>query len=247
VSEPVTPTPQATDTLAPEAKPPYTEPGIAQAHLRNFLKAMYAVGEDAEAEYQRALRDLRHNPEAIVSEIAVAYGASRARDYPGRWGLIFAAGELRHPAALPFLVNIAETPLPPEPAEPAHGFSIVGEETILRTTAIEAIGHFVEERRELATAALLRALKQPSLSIRRAAVQVLKKAGASGELIERIRAELPPDFHFLLTLSTPRVEEVAQVPDPRRFLSERGRAATNSPPPALGGPHSREGEPPPEH
>ena len=241
-----TPTPQTADILAPEAKAPYAEPGVAQAHLRNFLGAMYAVGEDAEAEYQRALRDLRHDPGASVSGIAVAYGASRTRDYPGRWALIFAAGELQHPAALPFLVSVAETPLPPEPAEPGHGFSVVGEETILRTTALEAIGHLVEERREPATAALLRALRQPSLSIRRAAVQALKRAGAAGELIERIRAELPPDLHFLLTLSTPQVHEVAQVPDPRRFLSERGRTAPGSPPPALGAPSSPEGEPP-EH
>jgi hypothetical protein len=57
-----------------------------------------------------------------------------------------AAAELQHPAALPFLFNLVLTPIPPEESPDPHSFSTVAEETILRTTAVEGIGHLAKSR-----------------------------------------------------------------------------------------------------
>ena len=140
---------------------------------------------------------------------------------------------MKHRSALAFLNYIVQTPIPPEPKEPSHGFSIVGEETILRTTAIEAIGYLASKGNEKAVDALLGALKQPSISMRRAAVQALRGTKQFKKLHDRVRAELPPDQHFLLTLSTPKVDRVPQVSDPRRFLSEQARSVETEPSPGL--------------
>jgi HEAT repeat protein len=225
--------PPTGDVLSPAKSSEYQVSSRTSAAISNYLRAAVQVGEDAEENYQRALADLRRHPETATVEIAAAYGRVHARDYPLRWALVFAAGELKHRSTLAFLNYIIETPIPPEPKEPSHGFSTVGEETILRTTAIEAIGHLASEGNEKAVDALLRALKQPSISMRRAAVQALRGTKQFKKLHDRIRAELPPDQHFLLTLSTPKVDHVPQVSDPRRFLSEQARSAETEPAPGL--------------
>ncbi len=125
--------------------------------------------------------------------------------------------------ALPLLFSIIETPLPSEPQPPSHGFSIVGEETILRTTAIEGIGHLADEGDDAVLDALFRAIRQPSISIRRAAIQALLHTKGGKMLRQRITACLPPEQYFLLDLVTPRVTEVSQVTEPEHFLSEEAR------------------------
>jgi hypothetical protein len=227
--------PSTGDILSPGKSSEYQASSRTSAAISNYLRAVVQVGDDAQENYRRALANLRRHPETATTELAATYGRVHARNYPLRWALVFAAGELRHPSALAFLNYIVETPIPPEPMEPSHGFSIVGEETILRTTAIEAIGHLASKGNEKAVNALLHALKQPSISMRRAAVQALRGTKQFEKLHDRIRAELPPDQHFLLTLSTPKVDRVPQVSDPRRFLSEQARSMETEPAPGLPG------------
>jgi hypothetical protein len=88
--------------------------------------------------------------------------AIATHDYPTRWAHVHAASELRHPAALPFLRNLILTPIPPEESPDPHSFSTVGEETILRTTAVEGIGYLARGRAD-ATEMLFEALRQLTL------------------------------------------------------------------------------------
>ena len=239
------PTPRTSDTLSPQKQPAtYTGVSIAFAHLQAYMAAISRSAPDAESEYQRALSRLREEPERAAVEIAAAYGGCDVRNYPSRWSLVFAASELRHEALMPFLTHVVDTPLPPEPREPSHGFSIVTEETILRTTAIEALGHLAANGNSDAVEALLRFLKQPSISIRRASVEALRSTKHYKKLVERVRAELPPDLHFLLKLEHPRVHEVKQVSDPKRFLSSEASMAPRDPAPPLRSPSSKRREPP---
>jgi HEAT repeat protein len=238
------PSPQIADFLAAAKPNEFQATSIISTAIGNYLQAAMQVGTDAEKDYQRALAELRRNPEATTVELAAAYGRTHARAYPLRWTLVFAAGELKHPAALAFLNHVVETPIPPEPKEPSHGFSIVGEETILRTTAIDAIGYLASKGNERAIDALLRVLKQPSISMRRAAVQALRGTKQFRKLKRQIRAELPPDQHFLLTLSTPEVEHVPQVSSPRKFLSEQARSTKTEPAPGLPGSGPQSSKPP---
>jgi len=156
---------------------------------------MHRVGDDAEREYTRALETLRRDPEVVMVEIARETRECGMHDYPTRWALVYVASELRHPAALPFLRNVAETPIPPEQSDDPHSFSTVAEETILRTTAIEAIGRIAADRKHAAaTETLWDALKQPSLSVRRAAIQSLyRSVGRSQRVRTRISRILPEE------------------------------------------------------
>lgn len=205
--------------------------------LANAIAAMNGLGDDAEAEYQRALDELRRNADAIAVEIARASSDCDEGDYPARWALVHLASELRHPAALPFLRNLVETPIPPEQSKDPHSFSSVGEETILRTTAVEGVGALASEGKSReATEALWEFLKQPSLSVRRATVQSLyAAAGSSKRVRDRIAALLPEDQRFLLDLKPVDVTDVPQITRPQRHLSQAGREGKTDPPPTFRG------------
>jgi hypothetical protein len=135
---------------------------------------------------------------------------------------------LRHPAALPFLRNLILTPIPPEESPDPHSFSTVGEETILRTTAVEGIGYLARGRAD-ATEMLFEALRQPSLSIRRAAVQSLLATVRGRRLRARIARALPEEHQFLLDLKAVSVRDVPQIRNPERHLSEAGRVEASHP------------------
>jgi hypothetical protein len=205
--------------------------------LANALVAMNRAGVDAEAEYQRALEELRREAPAVAVEIAHASGRCKRDDYPARWALVHVAAELRHPAALPFLRSLVETPIPAERSKDPHSFSSVAEETILRTTAVEGVGGLAREREDRAAVeALWEFLKQPSLSIRRAAIQsIYAAAGSSKRVRDRIAALLPEEQRFLLDLKPVEVTDVPQVARPQRHLSEAGREGRTEPPPVFGG------------
>ncbi len=204
------------------ARPPDSPAGIL---LQNFLVAMNAVGEDAEDTYRRTLADLRKRADLALIEIARAQNDCDRHDYPTRWVHVHAAAELRHPAALPFLLDLAL-------------YSTVAEETILRTTAVEGIGYLAKERRE-AVEALFECLKQPSLSIRRAAVQSLLKTSRGRSLRSRIANALPEDQRFLLDLKALDVRDVPQIKRPQRHLSKTGSQAGIASAPSLPGDEPR--------
>jgi hypothetical protein len=204
--------------------------------LGNLLAVMNATGDDAEDAYKAALKELRGDPEGVVVELVRAESASDPQDYPSRWALVHAAAELRHPATLPFLRNLALTPLPPEEIKDPHSFSIIEEETILRTTAVEAVGRLAVDGRREALDALFEILdQQPSLSIRRAAVQSILKSPRGRRLRGRVTESLPKEQQFLLDLKPTDVTDVPQIKRPERQLSESGRQAKVEGPPNLPG------------
>ncbi len=220
------------DTVGPAQRPqdPFRNSDAANA-LRNFLSVMYSQ-EDAAAEtYARALEPLRGQAEAVVSEIAHLEASLRERDYPSRFALIFAASELRHPAALPWLRSIALSRIPSERSNDTHSFSTVAEETILRTTAIEGLGRLAGDNNGQAIDALFACLTQPSLSIRRAAVQELLKAPEGRNQRERIAAALPEDQRFLLDLRSIDVRDAPQIRNPQQTLAAGVEGGGRTPPP----------------
>lgn len=230
--------PSASDALhKPERRPWRPSASPAGVLLRNFFIAMNAVGDDAEEQYRRALADLRKHADQVVVEIARSQSVCETRDYPMRWAHIHAAAELRHPAALPFLLNLILTPIPPEQSLDPHSFSSVAEETILRTTAVEGIGYLAKSRAE-AVEALFEALRQPSVSVRRAAVHSLLASSRGGKLRARIAKALPENQQFLLNLKAADVRDVPQVTRPQRYLSDAGKRASVGAAPSLPGDES---------
>jgi HEAT repeat protein len=133
--------------------------------------------------------------------------------------------DLRESAALDLFQSILAAPIPPEKAPDMITYSTVGEEVMIRTTAIEGITRLAAtgDRRALE---LLREYAQHEVfSIKRAAVQgYLDAVGPKGR--EELRKILKKQDHFILDL---RRTEVQNVPQPR---VERPSTTMDEPPPA---------------
>jgi hypothetical protein len=225
--------PRTDDALAPpRSRGRVLDAGSAAAILNNFLEAAYAVGVDAEERFRAARLGLRRHPEEALLAIAKVQAGCRRRDYPLRWALVYAATQLNHSAALPLLRDLVLTPIPPEESADPHSFSTVGEETVLRTTAVEGVGRLAAGGNRKALDALFKFLAVPSLSIRRASVQaILRKDRRLGK---RISEHLPVDQRYLLKVVPQKVTAVPQVPNPKRHLRRtEGRLLRKPAPPAF--------------
>ena len=99
----------------------------AGIRLHNLLQVISGVGDEAEEEYQRALKDVREDLEEILVEVAQASAGCHEHDYPLRMALVQIATELSHPATLPYLANIIKTPIADEKSADPHSFSTVAE------------------------------------------------------------------------------------------------------------------------
>jgi len=221
--------PETDNVLLPKV---HTEPSDPvspfTARVNHFLEVMNGIGEEAESAYQEALEDLRTNPEETIIAIAQAEARCSRDDYNLRWALVYAATQMQHDSALPFLYNMAFTPIPTERSAVPHSYSTVGQETILRTTAIEGIGTLAAAGNERASQILFESLSIESTSVRRASIQALFKV--SSDLRERIAEYLPSNYHFLLDVQPMQVSEVQQVESPQRHLREEARLDKPTPP-----------------
>ena len=217
--------------LGPAAEP--IRPSPVGQLLMNFLVAMNGAGEDADDAYKRALSALREHSDEAIIEIARLENCCRTGDYPTRWGLIHAAVQLHHPAALPFFRGVVLTPIAPEASRDPHSFSTVAEETILRTTAIDGVVKLARDGNKVAIESLFDFLSVPSISVKRAAVQGLLNVRQGESLRGRIELSLCPEDRFLLDIRPLDVRKATQIDDPEAQLSDSGRAANKPPTPDL--------------
>jgi hypothetical protein len=222
------------DTIGPGERPqdPFRNNEEGKV-LRHFLSVMDSHGEDAARVYDQALEPLRAKAERVVVEIAHVESFMKETDYPSRWALIFAASELRSPAALPYLRAVALSRIPSERSRDTHSFSTVAEETILRTTAVEGIGRLARDNNAQAVDTLFECLSRPVISIRRAAVQELLSTPDGRNQYDRIAASLPEDQRFLLDLRHIEVHQAPQIRNPRQFLAPAARTDSISAPPPV--------------
>jgi HEAT repeats len=154
---------------------------IGQAMTR-----MGGVGENAERVYREAIDRLRPRAEAVAAAVRGEYFDLDEDQYLERWGLVQLLAELEHPATLEVLGDVLDSPIPPERAPDPHSFSTVGEEVMIRTTAIEALARLSARGDDDAQELLLRLVRNETFSIRRAAVQALVATGDE-DLIRRVR------------------------------------------------------------
>lgn len=223
------------DSLHPGRETIRSAPSPAGQVLLNYLSAINAAGNDAEEVYKEAVAAMRERVEDVATEIARMDGCCRARDYSGRWGLIYAASELSHLAALPYLRSVVLTPIPAEESPNPHSFSTVAEETILRTTAVDGVSRLAAEGHPAAIETLFSFLRVHSISIKRAAVQGLLGVKQGENLRGKIEAHLCPDERFLLDIRPLEVRRATQIDNPEANLSEEGRAANKEVAPDLPG------------
>ena len=191
---------------------------------------MNGAGDDAQVRYAAALDALRGEPEQSVLALAQAEAVCNRTDYPLRWALVYAAAQMNHDAALPYLRNLILTPIPPEQSSAPHSFSTVGKETVLRTTAIEGVGRLAVQGNEAALPALFEFLSIASISVRRASVQAI--LAVNPKLRKKAAEALPADHRFLLDIVPKDVREVPQVQNPKKHLPDK-KPANKPKPPAM--------------
>lgn len=179
---------------------------------------MNSSGDDAEQAYQRSLELLRERADEVVDVVGAQYDALDEDQYLERWSMIQLLTDLRHPASLRVLEEALRRPIPPErSSEPAHGLSTVGEEIMIRTTAVEALGRLSSDGDLAAKELLLRQVRNEAFSVRRAAVQAVADSGDS-QLLESVRKELADgDDQQLLAYRRLDVTSVPQA-EGGRFL-----------------------------
>jgi hypothetical protein len=191
----------------------------------NALSLMSASGPHAESNYQAALRALARQPDAAVAAVTEMYRAAPEDQYITRWAQVQLLSDLRDSAALEFFQSILAAPIPPEKAPDMITYSTVGEEVMLKTTAIEGITRLATTGDRRALELLREYAEHEVLSIKRAAVQgYVEAVGPKGR--EELRKILKKQDHFILDI---RRTEVQKVPQPR---PDRPSTTKDEPPPA---------------
>jgi hypothetical protein len=197
--------------------------------VSDALAAMTASGVDAERDYQRSLAALEHNP-ASADTIASVYRQLDEDRYLERWSAIQLITDMRGTGSVDFLADVLRQPIPEERgSDPAHGFSTVAEEVMIRTTAIEALSRRLAAGDRSAGDVLLSQLGSEILSIRRAAIQAATDSGDEA-LARRVRETVAgTDDEWMLSIRRSGVGSVPQ-PDPRRTLRVQPGADESIPP-----------------
>lgn len=193
----------------PAAAP--ADPNSPEALARNTISLMAATGPDAESNYQAALRTLARQPDAAVAAVAEIYRATPEDQYLTRWAQVHLLSDLREKAALDFFEKILTEPIPPEKAPDMITYSTVGEEVMIRTTAVEGITRLAATGNRRALELLRKYAQHEVFSIKRAAVQgYLEAAGPDAR--DQLRKILREEDHFILNI---RRRDVHEVPQPR--------------------------------
>jgi hypothetical protein len=201
------------------------DPNSPEGLVRNAITLMSASGPHAEADYQGALRALARQPAAAVAAVSEMYRATAEDHYITRWAHVQLLSDLRDKAALDLFQNVLATPIPPEKAPGMVTYSTVGEEVMIRTTAIEGITRLAAAGDRRARDLLRKYAQHEVFSIKRAAVQgYLEAAGPDAR--DDLRKVLREQDHFILDL---RRTDVHNVPQPR---VERPSSRKDEPPPA---------------
>lgn len=195
-------------------------------------ETMAASGEDAERNYQRSLGRLRERAEEVASAVGEQYDALAEDQYLERWGMVQLLTDLRHQATVPALENVLRQPIPPERSDdPGHGISTVGEEVIIRTTAVEALARLASSGDSAAKELLLRQVRHEVFTVRRAAVQAIAESGDT-DLTARVREELSgTEDEQLLNIRRVDVRGVPQAVGGRFVKDSQDDAAPPPEPP----------------
>lgn len=136
--------PDADNNVSVEVTPreglkfPDTDTGKAVA---THLDALFAIGPDAEANYQASLEALRTKPDETITTIVDTYNNADKSLYGERAVLVETLSELRLLQARDALLKIANEKLPERIPVPDDTTTAIEQESIIRMTAIRGLGH----------------------------------------------------------------------------------------------------------
>ncbi|HEX4697211.1 MAG TPA: hypothetical protein VH254_06025 [Candidatus Udaeobacter sp.] len=196
------------------------------------INRMGGVGDDAEENYRRTLSSLRKSGLSVLELIAAEYEDLPEDSYLDRWSLVQLLAELRYPEAVKPLNRIIAARIPAEKLRKSHDMSTVGEEVMIRTTAIEGLVRLSADGVAEAREALLRHAGHRTFSIRRACVQGLMQTGTDDDKRKLRRLLKERKEEGLLKIKQVNVRSVPQ-PIGGRFVVPP-QVKSEAPPPDLG-------------
>lgn len=189
------------------------------ARIVEAINRMGGAGPAAERCYQQSLDALARRGKEVVAALAEEAERLAEDRYLDRWALVQLMAELKHEAALDPLDRLLASRLPEERSNDPHSFTSVGEEVMIRTTAVEALTRIAAEGHPRAAELLLRHSGHENFSVKRAAIQgYLAHGGEKAE--EVLRKTLPERDHFILGI---RRVDVRQVPQAQGGLHLKSR------------------------
>lgn len=212
--------PDPTDALQTSLKNLLGEGGLLGNPLRPVLQQainlMAGVGDEAEEAYQAALAPLRAAGAVVIPLIQDVYSKLPEDQYLTRWSVVQLVADLQTLDAIGFLERILSTPIPPERSPDPHSLTTVGEEVMIRTTAIEALARLSANGNTQALEAIRQQVRHQNRSVRIAAVTTLVEQG--GDSVRQQLADLlPEDERSFVDIRRLAPSEVLQ-PDPTEHL-----------------------------
>jgi hypothetical protein len=125
--------------------------------------------------------------------------------------------ELKDESALGFVDRVLSSRFPDEQSRDPHSFTTVGEEVMIRTTAVEVAARIAAEGSTRALEILLRHAGHENFSVKRAAVQGYLAHGGAGARDALVKA-LPERDHFILDIRRVDVRTVPQAEGGRHLV-----------------------------
>lgn len=165
----------------------------------NAINLMGATGEDAEYNYQKALDALCRRSKEVIAILASEYKNLAKDRYLDRWSLVQLMAELKDPSSLPILDDILTSQIPPEESKDPHSFTTVGEEVMIRTTAVDAIALIAADKNSQALDLLLKHARHDNFSVKRTSIQGYLEHGGP-DARQRLLSLLPKNDHHILDI-----------------------------------------------
>jgi len=191
------------------------------------INRMGGAGSEAEDAYRSCVDRLRRKQKAAINVIEAEYRDMADDAYLDRWSLVMLLVELQDERSLQFFDELLGSPIPEEKSADPHGFSTVGEEVMLRTTAVEGLERMAADGSERAIEVLLKHAGHEVFSIRRAIAQALVEVGGE-DMRKTLEEKLSPRHRDVLNIRRTDVRKVEQA-EGGLFVKTRDDAAT--PPP----------------
>lgn len=174
------------------------------------VNRMGGVGEDAERDYQACLSTLWRQAKEVVAIVTQELKDLPASSYLDRWSLVQLLAELRQAASLDALDEVLSSQIPQEESADPHSFTTMGEEVMIRTTAVEAVTRIAADGSKEALDLLLKHARHENFSIKRASIQgYLQISGEEGRKI--LLKNLPKRDHHILDIRRTDVRAVPQA------------------------------------
>jgi hypothetical protein len=175
----------------------------------NAINAMGAFGDDADMQYQKYVKQLKENS-ATKSILITEYSDMGESQYLDRWSIIQLVSDIGDGSTLDFFNKVIKAKIPKEKSKELHSYSTVGEEVMIRTTAIEGISKLAANGNAEAVKSLLNHTNNENFSIKRAAIQAFIEVGGK-DSIAILKKHLPKASLHLLEIKRTDVRNVPQA------------------------------------